>query len=331
MNRVWITWETQRRNPELARAFHADYRPFDYSRYGAMSRYFISATKTLRLLCGLPRGSTVFAQCPSLGLVFLLSLTRSVKHFNLVIDAHNAAFDYLHSSNWFVRTLVRYSFARANVIIISHLAIPIPENLQKKVVALPDRIPEIGKHVIPKRLGEVTRPVITLISSFAADEPIEEFIEAIAKSPEPFTLFVTGSLARAGALARLQSEKIRFTDFLAAEEYEALIQHSDLLVDLTTREDCLVCGAYEALAVGVPMVLSDHQVLRETFSQGYLFSANDQSSYQKVLGEFLGSAAELREQIKAFRRRFAEDWAKRLVEVELKLGKIEAARYTRST
>jgi glycosyltransferase involved in cell wall biosynthesis len=44
---------------------------------------------------------------------------------------------------------------------------------------------------------------------------------------------------------------------------------------LTTWQDCLVCGAYEAMAAGKPCVLSRTTALTELFTRGTVFSSHD--------------------------------------------------------
>jgi glycosyltransferase involved in cell wall biosynthesis len=46
---------------------------------------------------------------------------------------------------------------------------------------------------------------------------------------------------------------------------------------LTEFTDCMVCGAYEAVALRVPLILSDTPVLREWFDQGVVFTKNNSS------------------------------------------------------
>ena len=51
-----------------------------------------------------------------------------------------------------------------------------------------------------------------------------------------------------------------------------------MIVDLTAIEDCLVCGAYEAVALGRPLVTSDTAALRQYFRRGTVYSRHDHAS-----------------------------------------------------
>jgi len=62
---------------------------------------------------------------------------------------------------------------------------------------------------------------------------------------------------------------------------------------LTSRDDCLTCGAYEALSVGKTGVLSDSEVMRRTFGAGYLYS-------KPVKDDILNNVLLLAENIESF-------------------------------
>jgi hypothetical protein len=56
------------------------------------------------------------------------------------------------------------------------------------------------------------------------------------------------------------------TGFLDEQDYWELLASSDAVMDLTTLADCLVCGAYEAIAVNRPMILSNNAASAATFA-----------------------------------------------------------------
>jgi spore maturation protein CgeB len=72
-----------------------------------------------------------------------------------------------------------------------------------------------------------------------------------------------------------------------------------VIVDLTAIEDCLVCGAYEAVALGRPLVTSDTAALRAYFRQGTVYSRHDSVSLAAAITYALAHrerlAAEMRE------------------------------------
>lgn len=308
MNGVWITWETQRRNEELAAAFSVKYARFDNSSFSSIRRYFLSLKQTYSLL----RTDTpdyVFAQCPSLVLCLFLGLYRFFRPMHLIIDAHNICIEQLQDSSPFLARFTRFVLGRAELLIVSNNSlVELLAEYELEAVALPDKLPHIECADIPSRFANHSEPRIVLIASFASDEPLERFISAFIDSRQEGTLFVTGRRSKAGSLLNLESERVVFTDFLEEPDYEALISKADLLVDLTTREDCLVCGAYEAIACGVPIILSDTQANREVFHKGTLYAENTADSYQQAIYEFFANSAQYRAEMQVMQSKFIPFW-----------------------
>ena len=107
-------------------------------------------------------------------------------------------------------------------------------------------------------------------------------------APSRPLLCITGKKSKANAnLLSFESEYIRFLDYQPQSNFDSILAHSTLLIDLTTREDCLVCGGYEALALGVPILLSDTEVARQTFGAGAIYAKNDSSSLRDAILDFL--------------------------------------------
>lgn len=300
---LWITWERHRRSRGLAEAFGAKLLEIELS--GRASRYLLSAIRTKwRLLCERPE--VVFAQCPSLVLALLLVLWKPFFRYRLILDLHNAA---VEPGNFFLAALSRFVCRYSDALIVTNSVLKNKlGEFATKTVILPDMLPSIGQSPESPLLKSLTRPVVTLIASFASDEPIGEFLEAVKHLPVPLTCLVTGRRRKAGRVLSYESDKIIFTDFLSHEDYDALIEHSDILVDLTTRDDCLVCGAYEAVAVGVPVLLSDTPVNRHLFVGSGEMSINATAAYQTALEKMLRHLDQYRAAAKTFRENFNIHW-----------------------
>ncbi|MCC6931875.1 MAG: glycosyltransferase [Deltaproteobacteria bacterium] len=321
-NSIWFTWETQRRNKELADAFASKFCCFDYSNYPRLIRYAVSAFLTLSALIKY-RPTIIFSQCPSLFLCLLIRFLRPLKKFLWVIDAHNAIFDYLTSSRPTVRFIAQTCISNANFVFATNkgMADELYDYTENTII-LPDRLPEFNLTADSDEgiYISLTRPLITLISSFASDEPIELFLQAAAHLDRPFTLYVTGRLTKAEALLGYASHKIIFTDFLPQDEYDNLLRNSDLVVDLTSRENCLVCGAYEALALNRPMILSHSVCLQETFGIAAIYASNTVSSYSQALMDFLDKPEHYRSLVTIQRQAFVEKWNKSFKSAKEQLG-----------
>ena len=62
--------------------------------------------------------------------------------------------------------------------------------------------------------------------------------------------------------------------FVLFDEYYNLIANADCLLVLTNKDDCFQSGAYEALAVEIPMVISDNNALLNYFSSSAVYSSH---------------------------------------------------------
>lgn len=317
--RVWISWESHRRSTELARAFDCELCCFDYPDTNRPWRYLKSTWRTLGVIFG-RRPRVVFVQSPSIVLTVLVALCRIVRGFVYVIDAHNAVPNYVTKNRQPQRALAAFALKRSDMVIVtnSELCAPI-RALGGNPVLLPDKVPDIPVHPLPERFAGLRRPLVTLVSTFAWDEPIAEFLEAARESEHDFSVVVTGKRAKAGELLELEDERIRFADFLPESEFEGLIRHSDLIVDLTIDPHILVCGAYESIAVGVPAMLADSKVTRETFDRGCVYADDTIESIRRALGEFFSRTDRLHEEMQAFRPEFERRWEERFAAIEREL------------
>ena len=99
-----------------------------------------------------------------------------------------------------------------------------------------------------------------------------------------------------------------FTGFVPEDEYLALLQGADAIIDLTTREDCLVCGGYEGVAVERPLILSDTAAIRSYFSDGVRYTDNSADDLEARDHRGLASANSRRDAIRRLKQRLIADW-----------------------
>lgn len=317
--RLWLTWETQRRNESLARALGCEYARLDHSHANPVARYLRSGYETIGLL-NRRRPEVVFTQCPSLALVGVVAAVRRVREFSWVVDAHNHAIERL-AAGGVVGKALGQALRLADAVLVSNAAlVPVVEAIGARGLVLSDPLPELAAHSPPPWMAAATRPVLVLISSFAADEPIDLFLQAVSAIEAPFTIYVTGRKSKAGSALRWASQRVVFTDFLSQGDYDGLIANADLLIDLTTRPNCLVCGAYEAVAAGVPVLLSDSAALRETFGEGSILASNDFAGYQTAVRTFLATPERYRGAVASFKPRFQARFEEQLSVIEAALS-----------
>ena len=134
---------------------------------------------------------------------------------------------------------------------------------------------------------------VVLIATHARDEPVAQVFEAVRGTD--VHLYVTGNPQRmAPALADTVPDNVHFTGFLPDAEYWALLRSADGIIDLTLMPDCLVSGAYEALAVGTPMLLSNNRASMELFGNAATFTDNTAADIRRALHTLRAGCQDLR-------------------------------------
>jgi glycosyltransferase involved in cell wall biosynthesis len=188
----------------------------------------------------------------------------------MVVDAHTGAFiDDMWQKAMFLQ---RFFCKKAEFTIVTNQALAdIVHQWGGKSVIIPDVPIQFPEPTMPDLKGEIN---ITLVNSFAVDEPLAEFLEAAKQFPD-IHFYITGKLnSKADPFLNINETNIHFTDFIPDAEYHGLLLNSDLIVVLTTRDHTMQRGAYEAIYLGRPVITSDWPLLRENFPKGAIFVDN---------------------------------------------------------
>ncbi|MBW1782866.1 MAG: glycosyltransferase, partial [Deltaproteobacteria bacterium] len=137
---------------------------------------------------------------------------------------------------------------------------------------LEDKIPHFRRcHPIPLK-GDHN---VVFVCSFEKDEPYLEIIQAARLIDLSISLYITGPYQKAGRDMLDQAPpNVVFTGFLSDQDYVDLLYSCDAVIDLTVMQNCLVCGAYEAVALGKPVILSGTEALKKYFSKGAVYTEN---------------------------------------------------------
>jgi glycosyltransferase involved in cell wall biosynthesis len=311
--RLWIAWETQRRSLTLSRRVGARLHIFEHSSIRAV-RYILAGLKTLRLLWK-SRNRIVFVQNPSMVLASLACLMKSWFGYWLVVDRHS---DFLadgtprhRAIDKVLSKLNAYTLRRADLTIVTN------RELSQKVLVeggrpfvLPDPFPDpISAPYKPPCAGLT----ILFVCSWAADEPIVEVVEACRALQGHVTVYASGKPKKKyEPILRAAPPNFVCTGFLPDSDYFRLMAGVDAVIAITRRRATLVCGAYEAISLGKPLILGDSDALREYFDRGALYSdcsPGDLARQLVLLGENLGTYTE---QIKELYEARAQEWERAL-------------------
>jgi glycosyltransferase involved in cell wall biosynthesis len=259
---LWISWYAHRRTTGLCAAWGIRLEVIN-SRHAGIHKWADQAIETIRLLRR-ERPDLLFVQNPSLGATVLAVLARPWFRYQLVIDAHNEGVrPFIRSGRW-IHWLTTQLLKKADFTIVTNAALAHDVRVAGgRPLILPDPLPSptLGTAAPP-----VEAPDVLAISTFAPDEPLHEILEAASRMPD-VRFAITGNPKNPFLQGSPLPKNVRLTGYLPEQEYWSLLAASNIVLDLTLMPDCLVCGAYEALAAARPMVLSDNDASRELFAK----------------------------------------------------------------
>jgi glycosyltransferase involved in cell wall biosynthesis len=232
------------------------------------------------------RPAVVIATNPSIVLGVFLLVLRKWYGFAVVSDAHHCGVK-AENRSWLLQRLLDFHNSRADLVIVTN------ENHARLVASLrgqsyvcQDPLPDI-QHWPQSGVTLGPRSVFLICSFSSDDEPYEAVFEAFSRlTKDGFTLFVSGNWRRARTdLSRYPW--VRLLGFLPADEYYGYLQGASIVMDLTTNDDCLVCGAYEALAAEKPLITSRTAALAEYFGDAVVLTEHTPDAIREsVLSAF---------------------------------------------
>jgi len=303
---IWVTWERHRRTHELCRSLGVELFELTSSS-SAIIRYPYLMFETFLCLAR-QRPALLFIQCPSVLLGLWAGFLKYVFGYQLIADLHNEAIEPFNCSAPWYRALVGQIRRMADLSLVSNDFLKaVVDGTGGRAFVLPDTIPAISS---ARDGAAVTaaRPQVVFVCTYAPDEPYLEVIEAVRLMGPSLTLHVTGDHRRLKPAAPLPSH-VHLTGYVSEPEYQQLLREADVIVDLTRMENCLVCGAYEAVALEKPLVTSDTRALRNHFRLGTVYSGHDPQSLAESIAYALTHKDALAAEMKTLKRELIDQWA----------------------
>ena len=276
-----VAWFAHRRTESVCRALGIPLEVLISRRRGVI-RYLVLGIRTLFLLLKC-RPRVLLVQNPSIGAAMVAVLLRPLFRYRLVIDAHNEAVTpYIHDAA-VIRRIAAWLLRKADQTLVTNAALAeIVTAAGGSPFVLFDPIP-VPPQVEPANLGP--DPNVVVISTFAPDEPLPIVLEAASQLSE-FTFYITGRLADENVRQAVERiGNVRLTGFLPENDYWALLRAASIVLDLTEMPNCLVCGAYEAIALAKPVVLTDDPAARQLFAAAAVYTSNRAESLVVALNE----------------------------------------------
>ena len=317
---AWITWEHQRRNIGVSSGLGVPLFELAF-KGGRLKRYAKSLLATARVLTT-KKPAVLFVQNPSIVLALTAVVWGRLRGRPVIVDAHNAGLTPLEGRSALMNRAAAFIARHASLTIVSNAALmPIVERYRGRPFVLPDPIPELPAGTPPEGTDSALR--VLFICTYASDEPYAAVVQAARAFAKDVKVYITGRLkAEHEALRQEAPPNVIFTGFVPEDRFIGLLHAADVVMDLTTRDNCLVCGAYEGVAAGKALILSDSQATREYFSRGVVYTDNTPESIEQCLREALAARVRLADEIAQLRTRLVDDWNRRSEVLKREIAKL---------
>lgn len=306
MNRIWITWERHRRTRELANAFKdLELYELDLDTHHLI-RYPYLLLRTA-LIFAQEQPDMVFVQNPSMILsLFALAIGR-IMNFRVVIDAHNAGIKpVLKGHEWLLPIYALLQSKADLTIVTNHNMANIVRANGGTPFVLADKIPDFQEY---NRIDLKGKKNVAFICTFEGDEPYTEVIRAADLIDPSIFIYISGNFRKAPFdIVDQVPQNVMFTGFLGDQQYVDLVYSCDLAIDLTYLQGCLVCGAYEAIALIKPLILSDTEAQRKYFRHGVVFTGNRAEEIARSIEYTLNNTHKMIEEIGVLKNQLEIEW-----------------------
>jgi glycosyltransferase involved in cell wall biosynthesis len=313
---TFIAWQGYHRRSEilaqhLGATLHFIYYRPSFRLFRTPIRYVVQAWQTWHVL-RLDRPDVVFVQNPPIFCVMVAFLYARRYGAQYVIDSHTGAF---LSSKW------RWSVGLHRILSKRALATIVHNNSQEEIVKewgcrylvigfTPGSYPP-GEHFALD--GQFN---VAVVSSFGQDESPGLVFEAAALLPE-VSFYVTGNPARiARPVLFRKPGNCCLTGYLSYERYVGLLRGVDAIMVLTTSDHTLLMGAFEAVSVGTPLIVSDWPILRGYFSSGTVYVPNTAEGICEGVRLAQRNRTALRQGILVLQEQLQAEWERRFAELQ---------------
>lgn len=245
----------------------------------------------------------VWVQLPPVHAAFPAYLYCKLFRKRLIFDTHSGIFfpRAWHQKIYLKKYSLMLKHTDLNIVhndgILKH---PILKNTD--TVVLEDKIP-----FAPVEFKQSTPFVITVICGYGKDEPIPEIVAAAQALPD-IQFNLTGNskeLSRQSLPAN-----IRLTGYLSETDYLRLLGDASVIMVLTNRADTVLCGAYEAVGLTKPLILSDTPTLRKYFYKGVVHTPNNAQALIQAINNAQQNLTRLYSEIVQLRKEKTESWQK---------------------
>jgi len=233
----------------------------------------------------------------------------------IIIDIHTGAI----TKPW-SRTVSRLvmRLATYNIVTNNELQNYVTQKYRIKALVLEDPIPDFSEisSTIRKEVGykilQNDTFNIAVVSSFAYDEPLQVVFDTASQLPDT-QFYITGDKSKIDQkFLDRKLDNVIMTGLLEYNIYLDLLQKVDAVIDLTTDDKTMLSGAYEALALEQPLIISDWMPLRRYFNKGTICVKNSPKDIIEAIMVVKTKKEELSRQMHQLKAEKIKEWNDRI-------------------
>lgn len=291
-----VSWvKFQRRSKTLAETFGMDLKYFHFrweekGRAFKIASYLLKFIHTLYYLLSKRPAYVVVQLAPSAAL-YPVAIYCALSRTPYLSDCHNTM---IYDGHWIHWPFAKKLLKRSNLIIVHNNYVQeVADGLGLSTFVLLDPPPKIQvnpdiQEVAGVQIKEVDY-VILPCNMAADDEPAEEFFAAAQRLPHTRFILTGYNEKLAPHLRQLIPSNVRYTGYLQEDEFNALYKHAKAALVLSTREGTQPSGASEAIALSVPLIVTDLEITRALYKDCVVFTKNTAQEIVEGVQEILQS------------------------------------------
>jgi glycosyltransferase involved in cell wall biosynthesis len=309
LNALWITWEHQRRSIVLSKVFETSFYELN-SPGNRLVKYLLLCIKTVRILIAI-KPDVLFVQNPSIVLTFIACLYKKCfPKVVLVVDRHSNFFEVSTSTiiNRLHTIISNVTLRSADLTIVTNAYLKqLVESYGGNALVLEDKIPELKKNTNLNLPGTYK---FLYVCSFDSDEPYSAVIEAARRVGSDMYIYITGNYRKIKDTHSMSTlpQNLVMLGYLPDDEYIDYLYAADAVIALTTWEHTLLCGAYEAVAAGKPLIISNKSDLIGYFNKGVIPVENTTQSLAQAMRCMIEEKQVRAKEIITLKTELNEDW-----------------------
>lgn len=274
-------------------------------------RYAVQAVRTWRVLSQ-EKPRIIFVQNPPIFAVLVVALYALFHGARYVIDSHTAAF---MATKWHWSVGLHRLLSKRALTTLVH-------NESQEQLIQKWGCPYLMLAFTPGEYpAGVTYPVsehfnIAVICSYDADEPYPLIFEA-ARTMEGVSFYFTGDPRHIDKrLLAMKTSNIHLAGYLPYESYIGLLRAADTIMDLVDNDHTLLLGGFEAVSLGVPLIVSNSQLLRNYFSQGTVYVSNTVDGIRHGVRQMQERHQQLQEEMLVLQKQLHMEWKHKFVALQ---------------